>query len=286
VAAEGEREYLIFCDESAIDGKYYCNFYGGVLVPGSQHRLVSERLEREKLSLNLFGEVKWEKVTEQYLPKYQKLVTAFFREVASGHLKVRVMFRQKAHRPRGLTSEDLELQYFKLYYQFVKHAFGLHLIPRREGGTKLRLYFDRIPDTKEKVAQFKAFLLSLQQSKPFREAGLAIAPEDVTEIRSSDHVLAQCLDVVLGAMQFRLNNWHLQKLPGQRVRGRRTRAKEALYKTILAEVRHLLPGFNIGTTTGTRGDAKGRWNHPYRHWCFQPRDTVFDAAMTKRGGGR
>lgn len=276
-----EREYIIFCDESAKEGKYYCNFYGGVIVGASQYGPVTERLNRAKQRLNLFGEIKWEKVTLQYLSKYQELMKVFFREIAANRVKVRIMFRQKAQRPRGLTRDDFELQYFKLYYQFIKHAFGLHLIPPRNDGTRLRFYFDRIPDTREKVALFKSFLLTLQRSRLFRRPGISIAPEDITEVRSRDHVLLQCLDTVLGAMQFRLNDWHKKKPPGQRVRGKRTRAKEALYKMILAEIRILLPGFNIGITTGAREDPECRWNHPYRHWCFKPRDTVFDARLTK-----
>ena len=27
-----DKEYIIFCDESDVAGKYYSNFYGGVLV--------------------------------------------------------------------------------------------------------------------------------------------------------------------------------------------------------------------------------------------------------------
>jgi len=49
-------------------------------------------LNLKKKELNLFGEVKWEKVTEQYLLKYQELVRLFFEEIGKGCLKVRVMF--------------------------------------------------------------------------------------------------------------------------------------------------------------------------------------------------
>ena len=31
-----DKEYILFCDESDKYGKYYSNFYGGVIV-GSQH---------------------------------------------------------------------------------------------------------------------------------------------------------------------------------------------------------------------------------------------------------
>ncbi|MBN2466256.1 DUF3800 domain-containing protein [candidate division WOR-3 bacterium] len=277
-----EKEYVIFCDESAAGGKYYCNFYGGVIVGGSVILKVTERLNATKLAQNLFGVAKWDKVTEQYLEKYRALVHAFFAELSAGNVKVRVMFRQKAQRPRGLTSEDLELQYFKLYYQFIKNAFGLKYLPIREGGTRLRLYFDRIPDTDEKIAMFRAFLLALPKGKELARAGILLSPEDITEVETRDHVLLQCLDIVLGAMQFRLNDWHKVKLPGRNMRGKRTRAKEALYKTILAEVRQLYPGFNIGITTGSQSGPACRWTHAYRHWCFQPREFVFDRNLTKR----
>lgn len=79
-----EKEYLIFCDESERDGKYYSNFYGGLLVGASQYERITKRLNAIKLELNLFGEVKWEKVTERYLSKYEILIRHFFEEVAGG----------------------------------------------------------------------------------------------------------------------------------------------------------------------------------------------------------
>jgi hypothetical protein len=60
-----EKEYIIFCDESEKEGKYYSNFYGGLLVGASQYESITKRLNAVKQELNLFGEVKWEKVTER-----------------------------------------------------------------------------------------------------------------------------------------------------------------------------------------------------------------------------
>jgi hypothetical protein len=114
----------------------------------------------------------------------------------------------------------------------------------------LRLYFDRFPDTGEKVERFKGFIYGLQQNPKIRAAKIKIAREDITEVHSHDHVLLQCLDIVLGAMVFRLNDKHKEKLPGKSVRGKRTRAKETLYKTILQEIRQLHPNFNIGIRRG------------------------------------
>ena len=278
-----EKEYLIFCDESEQSGRYYSNFYGGVLVGGSQHKKVSDRLNAKKRALNLFGEIKWRKVSERYLPKYEAMMASFFDEVRAGHVKVRIMFTQNAHEPRGLSEEHVDLRYFLLYYQFIKHGFGLAHLDNAGQDFFLRLYFDRIPDTAERAAQFKGHLHALQETHRLKKAKVRIRENDVTEVSSHDHVLLQCIDVVLGAVAFRLNGRHKAKIPGTRRRGKKTVAKERLYKTILSEVKRIKPGFNIGITTGLKGDAARLWDDPYRHWCFRSKDSEYRRSRTKRG---
>lgn len=277
-----EKEYLIFCDESERKGKYYSNFYGGLMVGGSQYARITERLNAKKQELHLFGEVKWEKVTERYLAKYQELIRCLFQEVSAGNVRVRIMFRHNAHRTRGLSAEHLAHEYFILYYQFIKHAFGLVYMPPQVSVTRLRLYFDLFPDTRENAERFKGFLLGLPQNTRFRHAKLELAKQDITEVRSHDHVLLQCLDIVLGAMAFRLNDKHKEKIPGKRIRGKKTRAKELLYKTILAEIHSFRPRFNIGVSTGVK-QLEERWSAPYQHWVFEPKNSDFEVALTKQG---
>lgn len=274
-----EKGYIIFCDESDASGKYYSNFYGGVLVGSSQYDLVTKKLNAEKTRLNLFGEVKWSKVTESYLDKYESLVRVFFHEVHAGHVRVRIMFRQNAHVPVGLSQDQIEGAYFRLYYQFIKHAFGLSHHPPAGQPVALKLYFDEFPDTREAATQFKGYILGLKDNVKIRQAGFTIAPEDIAEIRSHDHVLSQCLDIVLGAMAFRLNDKHREIPKGEKRRGKRTVAKEKLYKTILAEIRRIKPNFNIGISTGTSPEE--RWSAPYRHWCFKPAEVEYREEMTK-----
>jgi hypothetical protein len=274
-----EQAYIIFCDESDVSGKYYSNFYGGVLVGGSQYDQITARLNAEKLRLNLLGEVKWSKVSEPYLGKYQDLIRHFFKEVHAGHVRVRIMFRQNAHVPVGLTQEQLSGGYFRLYYQFIKHAFGLSHRPPTGKPVALKIYFDEFPETKEAVTQFKGYILGLKDNTKIRQAGFTIAPEDIAEIRSHAHVLAQCLDIVLGAMSFRLNDKHKEIPKGEKRRGKRTIAKEKLYKTIHAEICQIKPNFNVGISTGISPEE--RWSAPYRHWCFKSAETEYQKGMTK-----
>lgn len=244
---------------------------------------VTERLNAAKAEQNLHGEVKWQKVTDQYLAKYQALMKAFFAELRQNHVRVRVMFRQSALEPTGLTTEQIGSSYYRLYYQFIKHAFGFQFAPRQKDGTKLRLYFDQFPDTGEQAEQFKGFIKALERTTGFRRANIHIRAEDITEVRSHDHVLLQCLDVVLGAMQFRLNDKHLEKPPGKNRRGKRTIAKEKLYKMIRSEICEVRgqPHFNIGITSGERQDPHSRWHDVYRHWSFRPNNHNYQEENTK-----
>jgi hypothetical protein len=280
-----ESAYIIFCDESDGSGKYYSNFYGGVLVGASQYDRITARLNAEKQRLNLFGEVKWSKVSAPYLTKYQELMRVFFEEVRANHVRVRIMFRQNAHVPVGLSHDQIQGAYFRLYYQFIKHAFGLSHHPSTGHPVALKLYFDEFPETHEAVTQFKGYILGLKDYPKIRQAGFTIAPEDIAEIRSHDHVLAQCLDIVLGAMAFRLNDKHLEIPKGEKRRGKKTVAKETLYKTILAEICRIKPHFNIGISTGLSPEE--RWSAPYRHWRFMPAEVEYREELTKpkkRGG--
>jgi len=186
-----EQGYIIFCDESDTRGTYFFNFYGGVLVGATQYDRITKRLNAEKHRFNLFGEVKWAKVSEPYLGKDEELIRCFFEELRDEQARVRIMFRQNAHVAAGLTPAQSDGTYFRLYYQFIKHAFGLANRPASGQPVMLKLYFDEFPDTKEAATQFKGFMLSLKDNPQIRRAGFKIAPEDIAEIRSHDHGLSQ-----------------------------------------------------------------------------------------------
>lgn len=271
---------MLYCDESVVHGVYFSNFYGGVLVGGSLVEAIARRLATVKNAQNLLGEVKWQKVTDNYLGKYITLMDAFFDEVAAGRVKVRIMFRPNARKPTGLTPIQVEQSFFILYYLFIKRAFGFAFMPPHAGPVRLRTYFDQFPDTGEQVARFKGYILGLNASTSFQKSRLTIAPEDLTEVRSHEHPLLQCLDIVLGAMAFRLNDLHKAIPAGQKRRGKRTIAKEKLYDHIRERICRMHPNFNVGITTG--GGLEGTWSKPYRHWEFVPNDHEYDKSLTKR----
>lgn len=277
------REIIIYCDESDISGPHFGNFYGGLLVQ-SQHLVEAhERIQNRCNVLRLNHEVKWQKISAHYADKYIALLDEVFDLTAEGKIKLRVMFTQNYFSPARLTADQRENGFFLLYYQFIKHAFGLQHAGTGGGTrTRLRLNFDQLPDTHEKRAAFKGYLGGLNQSTGFRRGGIDLPADAIAEIDSKQHVLLQCVDVVLGAMQFRLNDKHKAKPEGSRIRGARTRAKERVYKHLLKRVQAIYPGFNIGVSTSLRQSHANLWHDPYRHWLFLPKDHVVRAEFGKR----
>lgn len=64
----------------------------GALINLSDINLIENTLNSKKEELNLNGEIKWTKVTGNYLDKYIEMIELFFGFIKSGKIKVRIMF--------------------------------------------------------------------------------------------------------------------------------------------------------------------------------------------------
>ena len=146
-----EITYRIYADESVSNGKYYSNFYGGALVKTTDISEIEKALNDKKEELNLNGEIKWTKVTENYLEKYIEIINLFFSFIKVGKIKVRIMFAQNAYVSDGLTKKQTDNEYSILYYYFLKDAFGIKYSNPTPFKTKVNfsLYLDDLPCAKE-----------------------------------------------------------------------------------------------------------------------------------------
>ena len=191
------------------------------------------------------------------------------------------MFTQNCNVPIELSKKQKENEFFILYYQFIKHAFSIQDCGISDELIYLKFYFDKIPDTKTKRGKFKNFISELQNRPIFNGLNLKIRDEDITEVDSHKHNILQCMDIILGSMQFRLNNKHKIKPPGSYSRGKKTIAKEKLYKHINKNIQNLYDfQFNIGISTG-KNHLDNTWEYPYRHWIFIPSKSNYDETKTK-----
>lgn len=271
------KQYLIYADESHKKGEYFSNFYGSAMLEYNKLQKINNDLINKKKELNLFSEVKWNKVTMQYLNKYIELINYFFKYIINGDIKIRIMFRQNAFVPQGLTKEKYSNQYFLLYYQFIKHSYGLDYCNKifKKNNLSLKLYFDELPYNNENFNTFKSHLLRLNNLH--KDKKIELLEEDIVQVHSEEHVILQCMDIILGSINFKLNN--MDKIKNV---GKTTLAKIELYNVIYYNICKIYPRFNIGISTGDRGNVKNRWYDHYRHWCFKSKNSVFNSKLTKK----
>lgn len=276
-----KRHYTIFCDESAKKGPFYSNFYGSALISSSDQESIENLLKCKKDELNIIGEMKWTKITKNYENKYKDFIKYFFEFVKTGRIKIRIMFTHNYRRPKQLTQEQKDNQYFLLYYQMLKHCFGLqHSNPNNLDRIFISVLLDEIPHGKEKVDNFRDFISRIGSQPPIAGSNIVFVKDQITDVDSKNHNILQGLDIVLGSIYFRLNNFHKEKPLNEKRRGKRTLAKDSVYKEINRQIREIYPNFNIGTSTGTIYNSD-RWEHSYRHWCFRPAEFEIDQNAVK-----
>lgn len=276
------EQFIIFCDESSEKGKFYSHFYGGALVRANDREVLEAEILEKKIELNLGGEVKWSRISEPYAAKYIDFMEFYFDLIAAGRIKIRIMFTQNINVPPELPDEKIDNEYFLLYYQFIKHAFGLRYWNHtgENGQAHVTLFLDDPPQNAAKFDGFKNYMAGLSEYPVFSRARVKIIKDNITGVSSKQHGIMHGLDVILGGMHSRLNELHTKPHPPAKRRSKRAKAKERVYKVMKDRIFDLYPNFNVGTSTGIH-DITDRWAHPYRHWCFVPRDSTIDRTRGK-----
>ncbi|MDE6498161.1 MAG: hypothetical protein K2L21_05825 [Muribaculaceae bacterium] len=270
----------IWLDESDKKGNYYSNFYGGILINSIYYDEIISRLTELISEVGINEEIKWQKVNAFTYERYKAVIDFTFELLYTGKAKIRIFFRNNQYKPQHLTDNHINNEFTILYYEFIKHGFGLKYCDLPVDERYVRLYIDDIPARGAQVWEFKQFILGLNNDNAFKENKVHIRENDIIEVDSCDHLPLQLLDLILGAMCFRLNNKHKIKQADTNRRGKRTILKEKLYKYILSKINVIKPNFNIGESTGFES-YRDKWYSPYRHWSFKPAGYVRDYSESK-----
>lgn len=273
--------YYIWTDESDSTGKYYANFYGGILIQSKHYEEVLLRLSNVVKEVGLEAEeIKWQKVNEYTEERYKKIIDVLFDLLGEGKAKIRIFFRHRQFEPFGLSNEQRRKEYPKLYYQFIKNDFGLVFSNPKGKTVRVRLLIDDMPLKGPDRDEFLKAIYHLNELKTFQKANIHINDGDVAEVNSKKHLPLQVMDVVLGSMCFRLNDKHKERgIDGKRAK--RNIVKERLYKYIRRRIWELHPGFNIGVTTPITKQVD-LWERPYLHWNFVPKKFMKNEELTKQ----
>ncbi|MBD5172871.1 MAG: DUF3800 domain-containing protein [Bacteroidales bacterium] len=270
---------FIWLDESDRHGEFYSNFYGGILVSSKHYREVMERMRTIVTESGINDEIKWQKVNEYHYEKYLRVVDELFDLAKEGKLKIRIFFRHNQFTASRLTPEEKKADYQMLYYQFIKFAFGLPYA--NEELDSMTLFIDEIPLRQSERDEFLSHIRGMANDPVLKSKGLTIADDGIVEVNSKQHLPLQFMDVILGAICFKLNEKDKLKAEGENKIGKRTLIKLKLYKHINARIREIYPNFNIGVTTPIRVPSDS-WTQVYRHWSFIPKYHIRDTSRTKR----
>lgn len=270
---------FIWLDESDCHGEFYSNFYGGILVPSKHHREVIERMHSIVTEAGINDEIKWQKVNEYHYERYLRVVDELFDLAKEDKLKIRIFFRHNQFTASRLKPDEKKADYQMLYYQFIKFAFGLPFA--NENLDSMTLFIDEIPLLQIERDEFLSHIRSLANDPVLKGKGLKIAEDGIIEVNSKHHLPLQFMDLILGAICFKLNEKNKLKAEGENKIGKRTLVKLKLYKHINTRIREIYPNFNIGVTTPIRIPSDS-WTQVYRHWSFIPKYHTRDASRTKK----
>lgn len=268
--------YRLYSDEAWTHNPRlrFWRFYGGALVKSSDRERVENALLALKNELGLQGEIKWSEARQFNSDRIAVVVERFLQFVESGDVKFRYMWIDNGFQnPEALTPYHEEWGFYILYYYFVVQGFGLPWHDEN-GAVEVELFPDQLPDNVDKRRAFREFLMRAHTFQRYETGSQFRISEVADDVKSGHHIILQCVDFIIGAIGYRLNDRHrVKQNNGRRSDG--TRRKEGLYKGIYRALRKIDMGergtlaYSIGHSTGKGGEWANLWRHKFRQWDFR-----------------
>lgn len=250
-------KYIIICDESRKKAPNYSYFYGGAMLLENKYDKITSILNDYKSKLGLH-ELKRVKITEKNYKDYINVLDLFFTFVKSGDIKVRIMFSPN--------SELLPLPkcknetYTKFYHTFIVNAFNI-FYARKD--IKLRLIFDDLPETKQQCKKFKQCLIQkINHNKKSHTNKAYVSSDSIEEVDSRKHTILQCIDVIVGLIDFALNTSHHEIKSSKRAK-----ARYCVWSKIMQCILEINPNFELTKTT-TPVFSNKAWLRKYAHFVY------------------
>lgn len=116
--------FEVYCDESGIEAltqkdahKYVA--IGGIWMPSDYRAIFKERMNSIKKKHNVYGELKWNKVSPKFYELYEEVIDYFFQ---ANQLRFRVILIESEKVDNYVfNNKDIELGFYKFYYQLLHH---------------------------------------------------------------------------------------------------------------------------------------------------------------------
>lgn len=185
----------IYCDESrpelfvraAADKNPTMTLIGSIWLPAAERKPIKMALSELRRTHDVWGEMKWTKVSPSKLNFYFAAIDLFF----ASELRFRAIVVDSSKLDLNtFHKSDSELGFYKFYYQML-HQW---MVP----GAQYDIFCD------DKVNRDRTRLATLGQV--LRNANPSSRVDTIQAVNSTESVLVQLCDLLLGATQSRINS--------------------------------------------------------------------------------
>jgi hypothetical protein len=204
------KGFRVYCDESNTDGRKPHPVYGAILVSVDNLRRVQQELADWRSREDMHRELKWEKVRGGLrLKKYKSLVDLLFalsRQRRLMHFKAIILDR-RAPGYHAYSKGDDELGFYKFYYHWLLKYFAQFPVRHR---CQLRVIIDERPLPKDDPDPYTPLRIILNRGirKQFHTTTDVV--KNVEPLNSKQSDLLQAADVLMGAVGFHNQDFHLR----------------------------------------------------------------------------
>lgn len=272
-------KYQIFADEAWTHQQpqnRYHTFFGGIFGRESSTDILSAELLKIRAESKFKNqEVKWSTLSVANFDYYKKLVDCIFRHISNKKIKYRQMFLDRSFHYDGENGlSELDVQY-KLYYQFIKHSFGIQHLPNDDIEILIRLDGHSSQKHKDNLQRF----VQIEIPNKIGRDNISL---NVTYIDSRKHINLQVCDVLMGSAGYYGNKYHKRRENNKRGMTEKQRIKYEFAKYIYDQLRITdandrgSKAFNWFESTGIDGDSRNTLNHNIRIWKFIPKTYIIN----------
>jgi len=196
----------IYCDESRQRNEN-CMVLGGIMIRASEVGAFDRIMAQWRHDHQMHAELKWTKVTNQKYEDYRSVVDLFFDLARKRKMLFKCVVLEAARIDyKTYHQNDKELGFYKFFYQLLLHSFGRHLARPGRQPAKAIIFFDE-RNTSYSLSDFHE-ILNRGIRKQYRVKQDLIRAVEVA--KSHDHNLMQVADILMGAVGFHCNDWHLR----------------------------------------------------------------------------
>ncbi len=266
------EKYIIICDESTKHGKLYSYFLGGAMILERDYQEINDELYRLK-HLLVLKELKRNYIDITNADKYIKVLQLFFDYIKKGKVKVRVFFSDNKLLSKRI-KEKGDLTFNKFYYFLLKFGFNIKSSPTN---IDLRIMFDMLPDKESTNDKFKKHLVDKLNipAKEQNDSFVSLKMEDISEVDSKKHMVLQCVDVIIGLMDYFCNDF----ISEHYITSKKEKGRYLVLNYILSNINTLTNNiegtFDIfKTTPGLLG--RNGWAMKYAHYMYKPTNLIRD----------